>query len=478
MKKNSTLFLILAASLLWTGTARAGITPTINYQGFLLDKSTLQPLDTPTDMKFLLCATESGDCSAPLFTETRCNLSVTKGRFDVEIGSTSGGITAAIFQNNDAVWLERQVDADGDCVGTFEALAPRMRVQAAGYAFQALRADTATITNDIATGTLAGTYDFTNTNSSFTAARFKTGIYHLTESGISRVQDLTQSTAKPLEIILPRSGSAVDGSSFTIIGGKGNDGGISNGTRGGDIRLLAGDGNNAAGGNVLIQSGNVDVDSPAASTSTVIIRGASTGINASGAEIQVRSGASQGAGNNIPGGHVVITGGGGSGTAPGGSVVLIPGFGAATGVVNVSSGTLFINGNAPVAFQVGASSMILTSAGRLGLGTAIPASLLHMSSGTLIVDGDPAAFSVGISTLVVTGGRVGVGTATPAAALDVAGGIGIYSRTQAQLEAMIPGRAGILYFCSNCSNSVNMVVSTNTVLSAFDSAGVGGTVWH
>lgn len=64
-------------------------------------------------------------------------------------------------------------------------------------------------------------------------------------------------------------------------------------------------------------------------------------------------------------------------------------------------------------------------------------------------------------------------TTAPLATLDVAGGIAHYSRTIAQLQAIVPGVVGVAYYCSNCSPA-KLVVSTGTSAGNFADA-VGGT---
>ncbi|MBI4656967.1 MAG: hypothetical protein HY746_09530, partial [Elusimicrobia bacterium] len=126
----------------------AAITQTINYQGFLLNKSNNTPVDSAQDMKFAVYNIEFG--GAPVFAETRCNLPVLKGRYEIEIGSTtSGGIPANIFETYPNLWLEIQVDPDGDCGGTFDIIQPRIKLQAAPYSFSSLFASTASAASSI-----------------------------------------------------------------------------------------------------------------------------------------------------------------------------------------------------------------------------------------------------------------------------------------------------------------------------------------
>ncbi len=142
-ERSSGAVVFLALSILFFifSPSFAAITQTINYQGFLLSKLTNLPVETPQDMKFVIHSAATGD--ATLFTESRCNVGVTKGRYDVEIGSVSGGIPASVFLNNQNLWLEIQLDADGDCAGFYEAMSPRVRLQASPYAFNSLYASTA-----------------------------------------------------------------------------------------------------------------------------------------------------------------------------------------------------------------------------------------------------------------------------------------------------------------------------------------------
>lgn len=145
-RKNScfryfALFCLFLQPSAFVLSAHAAISQTINYQGFLLSKITNLPLEMPQDIKFVIHAVATGE--SPLFTESRCNVGVNKGRYDVEIGSVSGGIPASVFQNNQNLWLEIQVDGDGDCAGSYEAMSPRIRLQASPYAFNSLYASTA-----------------------------------------------------------------------------------------------------------------------------------------------------------------------------------------------------------------------------------------------------------------------------------------------------------------------------------------------
>ncbi|MBI4803138.1 MAG: hypothetical protein HY796_11505 [Elusimicrobia bacterium] len=122
--------------------AFAAITQSINYQGFLVSKITNLAVDSPQDMKFAIYDVPNG--GSALFTESRCNVSVLRGRYDVEIGSAvSGGIPGALFTGYNGLWLEIQVDSDGDCTGVYEAMSPRVRLQASPYAFNSLYASTA-----------------------------------------------------------------------------------------------------------------------------------------------------------------------------------------------------------------------------------------------------------------------------------------------------------------------------------------------
>jgi hypothetical protein len=142
---------LLIAQALLAAPARpasAAITQTFHVQGFLTDKGTRLPVDKAKDMRFLVCDSAAGDCSAPLFIETRCAnankaVPVVKGRYDAEVGSsTAGGIPASVPRGHSALWVEVQVDPDDDCAG-FDPLSPRIRVESSAFAFEALHASTA-----------------------------------------------------------------------------------------------------------------------------------------------------------------------------------------------------------------------------------------------------------------------------------------------------------------------------------------------
>lgn len=157
LARRAALLLALLAAHLAAGLPRveALIAQSINYQGFLLSKITSLPVETPQDITFVIYNAPTG--GAVLFSEGRCNVTVTKGRYDVEIGSvTAGGIPGDIFLNSQNIWLEIQVDPDGDCLGTYEAMTPRIHLQASPYAFSSLYASTASAATTVFSADIIG----------------------------------------------------------------------------------------------------------------------------------------------------------------------------------------------------------------------------------------------------------------------------------------------------------------------------------
>ncbi len=150
------VFLTLSPLVLALTPLSAAIPQTVNYQGFLLSKITNLPVETPQDVKFVIYDAVSGGSS--LFTESRCNVPVSKGRYEVEVGATSGGIPDSVFTSHSNLWLEIQVDPDGDCAGVYEAMAPRIHLQASPYAFNALYASTAAAATPVFAVDTIGTF--------------------------------------------------------------------------------------------------------------------------------------------------------------------------------------------------------------------------------------------------------------------------------------------------------------------------------
>ncbi|HAT72798.1 MAG TPA: hypothetical protein DCS63_08280 [Elusimicrobia bacterium] len=141
MKRLSPRFMLLLAMAAVPQPSCAVIPQSINYQGFLLSKATNLPVETPQDINFVIYGAATG--GSALFTESRCDVAVNKGRYDVEIGAAGGGIPGSVLIDNQNLWLEIQVDPNGDCTAPYEAMAPRIRLQAAPFAFNALYASTA-----------------------------------------------------------------------------------------------------------------------------------------------------------------------------------------------------------------------------------------------------------------------------------------------------------------------------------------------
>ena len=97
-----------------------------------------------------------------------------------------------------------------------------------------------------------------------------------------------------------------------------------------------------------------------------------------------------------------------AGSVPATAMILIEQSGPSGDVFTPAYGSLNISsfaGILPV-------TPLTQTKGRVGIGTAVPATKLHMSSGTLTIDGDAAAS-------IIVSGSIGIGTAGPQAALDI-----------------------------------------------------------
>ena len=148
------VFLALSPLAMALTPLAAAIPQTVNYQGFLLSKITNLPVDTPQSLKFVLYGAAAGGTA--LFTESRCDVPVSKGRYEVEVGAVSGGIPATVFINSSSLWLEIQVSPV--CAGPYEAMSPRIHLQASPYAFNSLYASTASAATPVFFADTIGTF--------------------------------------------------------------------------------------------------------------------------------------------------------------------------------------------------------------------------------------------------------------------------------------------------------------------------------
>ena len=112
-----------------------------------------------------------------------------------------------------------------------------------------------------------------------------------------------------------------------------------------------------------------------------------------------------------------------------GNLNLAYGLTASTGVF---TSTLTVQGNA---FSVGGSTLVVAG-GNVGIGTTGPAQKLHMSSGTLLIDGNAATpFQIGISSFVIRS----------------SGAFSPQARTKAQIDLMTPVAVGEYIDCTDCT---------------------------
>lgn len=103
----------------------------INYQGFLTTSLDTTPLDTVLQMTFGIYSAEVG--GTPIWSETHNSVQVTKGVFNVLLGSINP-IPASVF-DGDPRWL--QVEVGG------EVLSPRKEIVSVPYSFRSGYADSA-----------------------------------------------------------------------------------------------------------------------------------------------------------------------------------------------------------------------------------------------------------------------------------------------------------------------------------------------
>ena len=469
-KRTGTALAALLGALLafWASPASCVITPTIHYQGYLISKVTNLPVETPQDFKFLIYNSPTG-ITGQLFSETRCDVKVTKGRYDVEIGSgTTGGVPAAIFSENDGLWLEIQVDADGDCSGPFEAMSPRIKLQSSPYAFSSVYATTSSVATPVFLADTIGAQPHTANG----AITISTNLF--VEGGIS------------VGSISPGQTLAVAGIVESSTGGfKFPDGSIQ--TRAAAFTMW-----DISGINIYtINPGNVGIGE---SNTTPLARlHVSSAAGATGDLFLVSTGTAQlfkvnGLGQVYGGSYY------GDGTTLSG--VLRSGGDTMTGQLTLAGSTLSVtspNGlyspsvklgpnvvmsSAPAAYYGGVyfSSNVYTSGYFYGDGRGLlnvvssdtskvlkagdtMTGQLTLSGSTLTVTGN--AFSVGGSTLSVSGGKVAVGGAPYTHALTVNSG-GVYSASSITA-------AGPMY-----ASAVNAPNGTGTF---YNVTAASGTFW-
>lgn len=134
------------------------------------------------------------------------------------------------------------------------------------------------------------------------------------------------------------------------------------------------------------------------------------------------------------------------------------------------STSLLIDGNAATSFKIGVSSFIIQSGGNVGIGTSSPATLFHMSSGTLTLDGNSAAFTS--SGTMTTGSLTVTGQETIASTLTIQGSGGLAVSTINGYGSGLAISTGTTFISTVTFLRTAAIVTPNvTALSITDSGG-------
>jgi hypothetical protein len=435
--------LLLAAA--GAGPAWAAITQSINYQGFLISKVTNLPVETPPDLKFLIYSAPTG--GAPVFTESRCNVPITKGRYDVEIGSaTSGGVPSSIFSDYGGLWLEIQVDENGDCSGVYEAMTPRIRLQAAPYAFSSLYASTASAGANVFSANIIGALPQTT----YGAVTISTNLF--VQGGIS-VGSISPGQKLAVAGVVESTGnwpSCATPGAYTC-GFKFTDGSVQVKAAALTMWDILGinlytinEGNTNVGGGLTNPQARLHISSAAGDTGDLLLVSTGTGLTQS--RLFLVNGHGEVYGNSFYGdgstlSHIVRSAGDtmtGQLTLSASSLTVTSAAGLGSPKVKFREGVEV--SSAPAAFYGGVYiSSNIYAAGRFygdGAGLTDVVSLdstkvrksgdtmtgqLTLAGSTLTITG--AEFSVAGSTLSVLGGNTAVGSAAYLARLTVGGGV-------------------------------------------------------
>jgi len=131
-----TIILTITAFCLFAGSAFAAVPQFINYQGLLQDTAGVPVADGPHLIKFIIW----NDPTATNTANEKWNsgfqtINTSDGLFEYQLGSNVP-LPAGLFSNNTILYL-------GVTEGVNPEMSPRTKLGSVGYAFQALRTDTA-----------------------------------------------------------------------------------------------------------------------------------------------------------------------------------------------------------------------------------------------------------------------------------------------------------------------------------------------
>jgi hypothetical protein len=128
---KSTVCLLVLSVIFFSTIVTAEVPGLVHYQGTLTDEYGVA-LDTTVSITFSIYDDSTGGNT--IWTETQSAVVVTKGLFNVLLGS-SNAISDTAF-NDSSRWLGVQVESDPE-------MEPRQRIASVGYSFRAAKADTA-----------------------------------------------------------------------------------------------------------------------------------------------------------------------------------------------------------------------------------------------------------------------------------------------------------------------------------------------